>query len=88
MSGTSALAWHLGTCLAPRHLLGTSTPAWHLGTCSAPDSILGAEVPALTPLNTTKDLEVTNNRGEKNFHVFTHSAYLGLATFKKQKNSS
>ena len=33
----------------------------------------------------TKDLEVTNNRDEKNFHFFTHSVYLCLPTFKKQK---
>ncbi len=32
----------------------------------------------------TKDLKVTNKREEKNFHAFTHSVYLCLATFKKQ----
>ncbi len=33
----------------------------------------------------TKDLEVTNNREEKKFHVFTHSVYLCLANLKKTK---
>jgi hypothetical protein len=33
----------------------------------------------------TKDLEVTNNREEKNFLVFTKSVYLCLATIEKQK---
>jgi hypothetical protein len=38
--------------------------------------------------NMTKDLEVTNDRKEKKFHVFTHSVYLCLANLKKQTNRS
>jgi hypothetical protein len=33
-----------------------------------------------------KDPELTDNREEKKFHVFTHSVYLCLANFKKGKN--